>query len=135
MSVHRESEALPTKEQTVAAEHDNGGPAFPLTGDAVSYTNGGFAMQGMSLEDYYAGQALAGQVANADFANTTTQKEHADLAYQMAAAMIREKRRREAQDAPDVAAEKARLRPEWEKLPEPRPDFDAWFIRVMQQGE
>jgi hypothetical protein len=38
-------------------------------------------------------------------------------------------------NAPEVAAEKARLRVDWEKLPEPRPDFDAWFLRVMQTGE
>ena len=38
-------------------------------------------------------------------------------------------------DYPDVADAKARLRPEWEKLPQPQPDFEDWFGRVMAQGE
>jgi len=43
---------------------NDGGPAFPLTEDAVNHKNREFAMQGMSLRDWFAGQALVGLLAN-----------------------------------------------------------------------
>jgi hypothetical protein len=40
------------------SEIKTGGPAFPLTEDAVNHRNKDFDMQGMTLRDYFAGQAL-----------------------------------------------------------------------------
>jgi len=41
------------------SDKNDGGPAFPLTEDALAFRNKAFAMQGMSLRDWFAGQALA----------------------------------------------------------------------------
>jgi len=43
---------------------NDGGPAFPLTEDAVNHKNREFAMQGMSLRDWFAGQAMAALMAS-----------------------------------------------------------------------
>lgn len=63
---------------------DNGGPAFPRQGVA-----------GMSLRDYFAGQALGGAIANATGLETLTKSERkeafrqtAELLYEVADAMI-----------------------------------------------
>ena len=87
----------------------------------------------MTLLDYFAGQALVGLV-NDPLADG---QDIARRTYLVAAAMIAEKRRRERSpaDYPDVADAKVRLWPEWEKLPDPKPDFEDWFGRVMAQGE
>jgi hypothetical protein len=37
---------------------DDGGPAFPLTADAIASENRDFHMQGMTLRDYFAAKAL-----------------------------------------------------------------------------
>ena len=42
---------------------DDGGPAFPLTEDAVNFKNRDFPMQGMSLHDWFMGKALQGELA------------------------------------------------------------------------
>lgn len=39
---------------------NDGGPAFPLTHDAISHKNRDFEMQGMTLRDYFAAAALTG---------------------------------------------------------------------------
>tara|TARA_R110000868_G_C10476086_1_gene728792 strand:+ start:347 stop:574 length:228 start_codon:yes stop_codon:yes gene_type:complete len=46
---------------------NDGGPAFPVTG--CVHPNGN-AIVGMSLRDYFAGQALAGILASANFGST-----------------------------------------------------------------
>ena len=82
-------------------EHDDGGPAFPVSPDEargkVSSVHGG-----MSLLDYFAGQALAGMLAERgsgimDFtADDIHQqsKTRASWAYSFAAAMLAERKRR-----------------------------------------
>ena len=67
---------------------NDGGPAFPLTEDAVCHKNRDFAMQGMSLRDWFAGQAMAN--ANYRMVNPAHQ---ARLAYDLADAMLAERRR------------------------------------------
>lgn len=37
---------------------ETGGPAFPLTEDAVNFRNKAFDMQGMTIRDYFAAKAL-----------------------------------------------------------------------------
>jgi len=71
---------------------DNGGPAFPrpVSNTSVEYP----AQQGMELLDWFAGQALAGLLANSeldgDFNGFATDS------YRYAESMIAEKRRRDA---------------------------------------
>ena len=74
-------------------KHDDGGPAYPLSEDAISHRCRDFNMQGMTLLDYFAGQALAGLLANPE--KDYAYADAADLAYRQADAMIAEKRRRE----------------------------------------
>lgn len=40
------------------SEHDNGGPAFPIASDVIGHC------VGMTLRDWFAGQALAGLLAS-----------------------------------------------------------------------
>lgn len=74
-------------------KHDDGGPAFPRASgpeprdkSATDYTDG------MSLWDWFAGQALAGTLAKDD---GLTYEKAAQIACAQADAMIAEKRRRE----------------------------------------
>lgn len=65
-----------------------GGPAFPQTElDKALYTHGG-----MTLRDYFAGQALAGLLS--DIECNPTSEEAAKIAYDFAEAMILEKDKR-----------------------------------------
>lgn len=48
---------------------DDGGPAFPRTEDAINYRNRDWNLDGMSLRDWFAGQALGAASAPADFHN------------------------------------------------------------------
>jgi len=72
--------------------HDDGGQAYPHD---VGCGPGGFpeCEWGMSLLDYFAGQALAGLLANPE--KDYAYSDAADFAYRQATAMIAEKRRRE----------------------------------------
>ena len=49
---------------------DDGGPAFPLTEDAVNFKNKDFPMQGMSLRDWFAGMALQGILSDSNTINS-----------------------------------------------------------------
>ena len=61
----------------------NGGPAFPLRmgTDEFAYN------EGMTLRDWFAGQALAGQLACS--VASGTDYEYAEFAYQLADAMLK----------------------------------------------
>lgn len=64
---------------------DNGGPAFPVADDT--------ALDGMSLRDWFAGQALCGDMTsgNETWSNDTPQRilcARAELFYRLADAMI-----------------------------------------------
>ena len=75
-----------------------GGPAFPLTEDAVSHKCRDFDMQGMTLRDYFAGKALStmavkdnGAYSQCDLDRKTPENDCRYLAvaaYRMADAMI-----------------------------------------------
>jgi hypothetical protein len=43
---------------------NDGGSAFPRPGMSANWAEGQFAQTGMTLRDYFAGQALAGMLAN-----------------------------------------------------------------------
>ena len=62
---------------------DDGGPAFPVPNDAN--TNG---QEGMSLRDWFAGQALEGYMSILDSRKNPDYQEDATFMYQMADAMI-----------------------------------------------
>lgn len=63
---------------------NDGGPAFPVT--AEQSPSGQFALSGMSLRDWFAGQALAGMMACTDCSGT--EAEFAASAYRNADAML-----------------------------------------------
>ena len=65
---------------------NDGGPAFPGT-DAK-----GFVSDGMSLRDYFAGQALAGQLSNPDLCGGESEY-IAKWAYRYADAMLEERQK------------------------------------------
>ena len=67
------------------SQTNNGGPAFPST-DAK-----GFVSDGMSLRDYFAGQALAGQSSIPRIAWSF--KDIAEFAYEQADAMLAERQK------------------------------------------
>ena len=62
---------------------DNGGPAFPTTAGQVVYSHG------MSMRDWFAGQALAGIMANSQFSvPKNTHQAFTKVAYALADAML-----------------------------------------------
>jgi len=76
---------------------NKGGPAFPGTQYANGVQPTGFS-QGMTLRDYFAGQAIAGILANPDISasaarcNVSTEEFREDIAaaaYAMADAMLK----------------------------------------------
>lgn len=95
------------------SKDSEGGAAFPQSGVASECRWEDRPEEGMTLKDYFAGQALAGLLSNPAVvdADTTTFFTGADLyarmAYRMAAAMLaeREKRREAAQKAKDEPQE------------------------------
>lgn len=60
---------------------NNGGPAFPITAGQQVYA------QGMTLRDWFAGQALSG-IISTDCSHKMNVVTRADLAYRLADAMI-----------------------------------------------
>ena len=66
---------------------DDGGPAFPQIVDMVDFQ---FTSGGMTLRDWFAGQALAGFIASGTFSNAGTGFESfiAGHAYNVADAML-----------------------------------------------
>ena len=91
---------------------DTGGPAYPTRGSVtfIQNTDGTRTATpadtgGMTLLDWFAGQAMAGILGNPALANAITKRHPknidsvewvVDAAYVTAAAMLAEKRRREA---------------------------------------
>ena len=49
---------------------NDGGPAFPRPGISSNWGEGHFAYTGVTLRDYFAGQAMAGILASANFGST-----------------------------------------------------------------
>lgn len=70
-------------------EIDDGGPAFPKTDDRDPTTGEGIMRQsdGMSLRDWFAGQALAGMLAGENCTGEIAND--ASTAYRYADAMLR----------------------------------------------
>lgn len=64
----------------------DGGPAFPF-----AYTAEQHVVDGMSLRDYFAGQALAGALASPRVLPVSTPNSYAAAAYEVADAMIAER--------------------------------------------
>ncbi len=62
------------------SERDNGGPAFPMAPDVSGHWSG------MTLRDWFAGQALAGMLTNPDDLHGAA--DAAKIAYAMADAML-----------------------------------------------
>jgi hypothetical protein len=60
-------------------EHNDGGPAFP------AMTPGGYCTPGMSLRDWFAGQALQGLIAQCNMPNDI----YARMSYSIADQMLR----------------------------------------------
>ena len=77
-----------TTEDRGATPQDDGGPAFPMP-PSSEYVHPG--EDGMSLRDYYAGQALIGMMNKWD---TSPNKNIARACYQVADALVAERRRR-----------------------------------------
>lgn len=67
------------------SKNNDGGPAFPST-DAK-----GFVSDGMSLRDYFAGQALTGMLADASRSGSV--EHYVDDAYSIADAMLAERQK------------------------------------------
>lgn len=67
-----------------------GGPAFPIPSDGMTAGH-----NGMSLRDWFAGQALAGIMANSKLMIVLAEKKQdpASCAYQMADFMLNERNR------------------------------------------
>lgn len=81
----------------------DGGPAFPY--DVTDSDGGGFFCQGMSLRDWFAGQALAGVVKHSDVQDSVSKeaglealKRAAKVAYLAADAMLKERDEARADD-------------------------------------
>ena len=69
-------------------EKDTGGPAFPRQGKEVNFGDGWIpGSEGMTLRDYFAGQALSGLLARAN--NKGTNADNATVAYSIADEMLR----------------------------------------------
>lgn len=93
-----------------------GGVAFPRAGTAVDGRWEDIPEEGMMLKDYFAGQALAGLMANPAVVESDTTgflmggatDLYARMAYKMAAAMVREReaaRKRAAKQASAIEDE------------------------------
>lgn len=70
---------------------DTGGPAFPMA------TVDGWVQTGMTMREWFAGQALAGLCAHLDSVSLSS-KEIAFIAYERADAMIAERHKDGAED-------------------------------------
>lgn len=65
----------------------DGGQAFPRTVDCISNENKDFDLDGMTLRDYFAGQALSGLVRG----KVLEPNDYAFLSYEYADAMLKER--------------------------------------------
>lgn len=66
----------------------DGGPAFPST---VNPSTGDYINDGMSLRDWFAGQALTGILASPDRSGSVQNR--VELAWRIAGAMLQERER------------------------------------------
>lgn len=64
------------------SEMSDGGPAFPIASDVIGHCGG------MSLRDWFAGQAIAGTCRPTPDGWSLSPEDHAQWAYQMADAML-----------------------------------------------
>ena len=78
---------------------NDGGPAFPRTGEG--FGNPKYDTAGMTLRDWFAGQALNGFIVNAMMGDKTQKNltDTAALAFAVADAMIAESQKQEPHDA------------------------------------
>lgn len=76
----------------MSEQHNDGGPAFPRTSSPATFDNGA---QGMSLRDWFAGQALPWCLAEFG-GNAEDQTQPVEAAYQIADAMLVARANREA---------------------------------------
>ena len=73
------------------SDDTDGGPAFPIPSDGMTAGH-----NGMSLRDYFAGQALAGITGNSQLmiALENTKQDPASCAYDLANFMLHEREKR-----------------------------------------
>lgn len=77
------------------SEQKDGGPAFPRTGEG--FGNPRYDAQGMTLRDWFAGQALAGMLADPEVGNADSDDSQlAKIAYAYATAMLAERAKAQA---------------------------------------
>jgi len=79
----------------------NGGPAFPKSGFYTEESDSKFDNEpesGMSLRDYFAGQALSGMCSIEDGNRMSCREEAAKTAFELADAMLTERQKGEAND-------------------------------------
>ena len=69
----------------------DGGPAFPLTPEMMSIGQCSDDVQGMSLRDWFAGQALSGITSDPEWQPAQYGKAVAKFCYELADAMLEEK--------------------------------------------
>ena len=75
----------------MSAKINDGGPAFPMTGSTANWDaeKGQYVAQyGMTLRDWFAGQALAGLCASTSHDDAPSKKLLADYAWQQSDAML-----------------------------------------------
>lgn len=80
---------------------DDGGPAFPCEVDGMSIFSGQATTilhGGMTLRDWFAGQALAGFSANPSACENWTDQRVAEASYRAADAMLAERRQVEERE-------------------------------------
>jgi hypothetical protein len=89
--MNKETIETPAAPQPQQSSYSDGGPAFPCPDD---YNQDGTPiygprnLQGMTLRDWFAGQALAGLLGNSNYGPPNS-KEDANMAYLIADAMLK----------------------------------------------
>ena len=66
-------------------------PAFPIPSSEVRHRDGNLAQYGMTLRDYFAGQALTSMLSAPDKITESTYGVAANLSYKFADAMLKER--------------------------------------------
>ncbi len=68
------------------SEKKTGGPAFPV--EETADINGN---EGMTLRDYFAGQAVIGFMVGVEYRNVSSMEDVAEVSYKLADDMIKER--------------------------------------------